>query len=653
MLTVALLTGCTDDGGTDTPDNDTPKSAACELLTFSLDGERNGLESTIEFTIDNEARTVKGVYETDNMPERPATMVPSFTIDGDKVRIGGVIVESDVARLSFSEELLLVVVAENGDNKTYRVNLEWNYEEPGPPPSDERDLTAFSLTVPNNDGLEENIVFTLDETRLTFSAMYLHWIEGDAPEMLVPTFTTTGETVTVAGAEVASGGTAIPFTDDFEVTVTAENGETKVYTVSLNCPQINSELAVLHFTNIVPSQITSKDDYIKSRLEMYSPHTEEGWWSEADEEVEIRGRGNSTWGLPKKPYRVKFPNDHSPLGLSHAEAKSWTLLAHDMDKSLLRGHIAYGISGIMFDATEGYHDPKAVMFSPASQHVNVYFNGEYHGLYQMSDQVERKKGRVNVDKLTAADGTVFTGGYLLESSIHPDNNPGFNTNVKGYKFLMKYPEDDDYAQTQLEWIDNFIGQAETALYSQTFRDETSGWRKWFDEKTMADFIIVKEIVGDMDGYTSTYCYKRNGVEKLFFGPVWDCDKGWNNEVRVPSPTYQPTSSLMIKAGFQMDARWNAHDDWFNRVWEDADFRAFVAQRWAQKRDEIVAFIMHELDRKPTEMAKSIEANFTVWPFYYQASVEARMPAETYELEIERLRSLTIERAELLDRLFNE
>ncbi len=323
-----------------------------------------------------------------------------------------------------------------------------------------------------------------------------------------------------------------------------------------------------------------------------------------------------------------------------------------LKKTLLRGHLGYGIAAIMFDDSEGYHAPSAIMWSPASQHVNIYFKGEYHGLYQMSDQVERDNGRLAVDKLTAADGTTKTGGYMIESSIHGDNTPRFNTRRKGYQFLMKYPEQDDYVEAQRSWISNFVGNAEDALYGTNFKDKTNGWRKWFDEKTMADFIIVKEIVGDMDGYTSTQCYKRDGVEKLFFGPVWDTDKGWGNEKRVPISSYPPSTSLMIKAGFHMGANYNALDDWFNRVWEDADFRRLVAQRWAEKKDEIVAFILQELDEKPAAMAKSIEANFIVWPYYFQAnSGEAPLPAATYELEIERMRDWTINRVAILDREF--
>ena len=53
----------------------------------------------------------------------------------------------------------------------------------------------------------------------------------------------------------------------------------------------------------------------------------------------------------------RFPEKFSPIGLDHAKAKSWVLLSQDMDKSLIRTHIAFEYSRLLFNAAEGYHDP--------------------------------------------------------------------------------------------------------------------------------------------------------------------------------------------------------------------------------------------------------------------------------------------------------
>lgn len=92
-------------------------------------------------------------------------------------------------------------------------------------------------------------------------------------------------------------------------------------------------------------------------------------------------------------------------------------------------------------------------------------------------------------------------------------------------------------------------------------------------------------------------------------------------------------------------------DWFHRFWQDEEFRKFVGTRWAQKREALVSKVLSELDSRPMSMSKAIRANFSVWDFNYQYSNEANMPARTYELEIQRMKDLTVQRAELLDKLF--
>ena len=531
----------------------------------------------------------------------------------------------------------------------------------------DKEMTSFSLKKSKNSGLANDIAFKYDEQTRTFSAMYLKWIDGEEPEMLVPTFETDGESVQVNGMDVVSEKTAISFAEDFTVTVVAEDGSTADYNIIFNCPQINTELPVLHMK---PDYlISSKDNYVDTYIQLYDKTAEstgEGWWDSAEKgKIEMRGRGNSTWGLPKKPFRMKFTEKFSPIGLNHAKEKSWVILAQDMDKSLLRTHLAFEYSRILFNAADNYHHEKAVLFTPCSRFINVYLTGDYYdsstgrtrymdgeylGVYQMSDQVQRADGRIAVDKLKASDGAdpdKITGGYVIEADLHEGNH----YTSKGIKLTYKYPEDDDFDQAQYDYITDFINKAEAALYGSNYKDPENGWRKYFDEKTLADFIIVKEFVGDLDGYTSTYMYKRRGYDKLFFGPIWDCDKGWNNDKRVPHYEYQPLESLMIYAGFWMPPYVN--NDWFHRLWTDETFRAFVAKRWADKKEELKAVTSKVLAEVPADMAKAIEANFEVWPFYYQYSGEANMPAKDYPSEIQRIAKLSSEREALLDRLFNE
>lgn len=557
----------------------------------------------------------------------------------------------------------LVLSSKDCDDVYVSIEQEAYFEDPSKDPT--CNLLTFKISRQNETKLKNDILFAFDKENKTLEAKYLYWIEKENPEMLVPTFTYEGAAVLVNGVEIESGKTAVSFSDDFTLVVKAESGARNEYHVSLNCPQINRELPVLHIRP--DSKITDdKNNYTDTYIEFYDKtpaSTGTGWWdSKTQGKIQMRRRGNSTWLLPKKPFRMKFPEKVSPIGLDHCSEKSWALVANDMDKSLLRNYIAFEYSRIMFVKHQGYHDSKALKFTPVAKPINVYYtgdykysdtgvtrhlDGEYFGVYQFSDQMNKGDGRIDVDKLTAADTDpeLITGGYIIEFDLHEGNR----YSNKGVRMTYKYPEDDNFDWSQYQYITDFINKAESALYSSNYKDATNGWRKYFDEKTLADYIIIKELVGDMDGYTSTYLYKRRGVDKLFFGPIWDCDKGWDNDKRVPHYQYQPLTSLMIYAGFWINSGMSY--DWYQRFWDDETFRAFVNKRWKEKKDELLAKTNEILDEMPKKMSKAIDANFSVWKFYYQASTEAKMPAKTYEEEIERIRRLTKERAALLDKEF--
>ena len=69
------------------------------------------------------------------------------------------------------------------------------------------------------------------------------------------------------------------------------------------------------------------------------------------------------------------------------------------------------------------------------------------------------------------------------------------------------------ASCHLELI--VILNEEKALYGSSYKDPVNGWRKYFDEKTLADYVIIKEFVGDLD---ASLCEQRlvpASLDRLF------------------------------------------------------------------------------------------------------------------------------------------
>ena len=112
------------------------------------------------------------------------------------------------------------------------------------------------------------------------------------------------------------------------------NGHTQNYPQKTNLPTI-------YINTFGNKPITSKVQYIYATLN----YVDETGVTRYDS-MEIRGRGNSTWNLAKKPYRIKFNKKQRFMGKEKANAKSWTLLANYGDKALIRNAVAACIGEI-------------------------------------------------------------------------------------------------------------------------------------------------------------------------------------------------------------------------------------------------------------------------------------------------------------------
>ena len=148
--------------------------------------------------------------------------------------------------------------------------------------------------------------------------------------------------------------------------------QTYVRKTNLPCVYINTE---------GHKAVSSKETYMYATM----VYVDENDQVTQYDSLQIRGRGNSTWGLRKKPYRIKFKEKQKFLGKGYAKAKSWTLLANAADKTMMRNAI-----------TSYMGDFLGMAFNPAAKFVDFELNGVYLGTYQISDQVDVRPHRVNV-----------------------------------------------------------------------------------------------------------------------------------------------------------------------------------------------------------------------------------------------------------------
>lgn len=559
-------------------------------------------------------------------------LIANFTFEGKEVRINGILQTSAVTVRDFSNPIIYSVKAQNGATTNYTVTATLLK-------GTENAITAFKLKIANNKGLPEDIAFVIDEPKAEITGTILRWIDSETPSKLVADFETKGKSVTINGTDQLSGITINDFKEPLHYTVTAENGTEKDYKLRIICPQINASLPIIRMNADAP--IVSGDVYVKANLQLIGNGITEGIWNSYanGKKIDIRLRGNSTMWLPKQPYRIKFPEKFSPLGLNHAKEKSWVLLANDADKTLIRNAVAFKAAKIMND------DAAINRFIPSTVYVDLYLDGEYKGNYQLTDQVEVATGRVNVASLKAADGNdplKITGGYLLEIDGFGESEPlYFKTKLKNLIVTVKYPKDDDYDISQFDYIKDYFGnQAESALFSFDFTDPVNGWRKYFDEKTFIDYYIISEFTGNPDSWWSTYIFKHRNDPLLYFGPIWDFDIAFNNDKRLGDATRK----LMAT---------DAHDPkvWIQQFMKDDEFKKAVKLRWNSKKSELMTLAGYA-DQMVAKINLSQEANFKRWDIHIQKLSQGGVPPENYELGVKQLKDYMNARYTYLDAVFN-
>lgn len=374
--------------------------------------------------------------------------------------------------------------------------------------------------------------------------------------------------------------------------------------------------------------INSKTDYVPARIIIKSSDPAE----ELNVVTEIRGRGNSTWGMAKKPYRIKLDKKHNLLNLP-ANAKSWTLLANHADKTLMRNAVAFKISELL-----------GLDFTPSARFVDLVINGKEMGNYMVSDQIQVDKNRVNVDELTAKDteDDLITGGYLLEVDGFAASEPLWFATTRGVQITIKSPDDEDYNTKQVQYISNYIQDFENRLFSADFKDPEKGYRAKLDTASFINWYIGCELTGNPDSFWSTYIYKKRGVDKLFFGPMWDYDIAFNNDNRIGDAL----EKLMCDYGY--------YRTWINQIKKDEWFWTAVHRRWQELLNEgLEEKIIDYISETAILINQSQQRNFSreLWNVLNQRVYLELYLFNSYSSGVEYLKDYVSERIYFLTQTF--
>lgn len=335
-------------------------------------------------------------------------------------------------------------------------------------------------------------------------------------------------------------------------------------------PAYSGTLPVLYINTEGHRNIDSKEEYIHAN-----------WWLDAmgiqgynsigsqmrPLGLLIKGRGNYSWTLSKKSFRIKLDTKQPILGMN--SNRHFCLLAHADD------HYAKLKNTLGFELSRRI----GLAYTPAQKPVEVVLNGQYIGLYFLTEKIRVGKDRVNIEEQqdNETDPNIITGGWLLEI----DNNVDENTLVfqetntgHWYDRLWITPHSPEVlSDEQREYIRNYIETTNAAIHNP---DKTStDWENYIDIDSLVDFYIIGEIMDDIEYFDgSCYMHKHRGDStKLVFGPVWDFGNSFMRRNFYPELT---NYNYFI---FQQPCYF--YNNWIGEIAKYPKFKLAVIKRWRE------------------------------------------------------------------------
>lgn len=279
--------------------------------------------------------------------------------------------------------------------------------------------------------------------------------------------------------------------------------------------------------------------------------------------VEFRGSFSQNW--PKKNISLELrtdttTNDEDDFSLfGFPEESDWILTANYNDRSHLKNAISYE-----FFRRSG-------VWAPNTFHCELIINGNYQGLYMLTERIKRDKNRVDIKKLDDNDTSPskISGGYLIGNNDNDAVDEGWTSNNGPIQktFEISYPNDP--LTIQADYIEEYFNDMEEAFNSPNFSDPTTGFRAYLEEESFARNIVFQEFSKNADAYfRSQYFYKERG-EKLNAGPIWDFDFAYGLKFSGYDAPY----------GWQIVNWPNPELFWYQKLRLDCDFMSLVRETY--------------------------------------------------------------------------
>lgn len=244
-------------------------------------------------------------------------------------------------------------------------------------------------------------------------------------------------------------------------------------------------------------------------------------------DVQIKGRGNSTWTARKKPFQIKFKEKEDLFNFG--ARKKYILLANAYDDSFIRNALMFKMADILDEE-----------YKMIGQSIELYIDNEYQGLYYLSTKVEIGKKAVDLrDKY----------GIIIEiDTLHRASEDCLEGEDRECLTIKEAVYEDD-EEVVAEAAESFLKH-----FKRLLRVAKEGnFRKVSEEidvESFAKYYLISEFAVNPDAYVSSlYFYRKDLNDKIHAGPIWDYDFAFGNKNWVwntDDSFFSPTETMIKK-----------------------------------------------------------------------------------------------------------
>lgn len=340
----------------------------------------------------------------------------------------------------------------------------------------------------------------------------------------------------------------------------------------------------------------------------------------------IKGRGNTSWTVEKRSYNIQLSSKCSPLGLK--KSKKFNIID------------THGITNVLgLQIARDFGASSAI----ESCLVNLYLNGEYRGLFLITNKVDISKASVDITNLEkqnkktggkkqtieSEDGMYkyvdglkspkdITGGYLIEV---------MNFQYK-YKYLpcgfvsqednhIRFKSPENATREEVLYISGLYKEFYDAIKAPDGVNPMTGryYADYIDLESFARYYLVEETLSNMDaGYGNLYFYKDcDSIDpKIYAGPVWDVE--WSMGIN-DYPYFNYPEALNLQAGSN-----NESQKLFYYLFQHEDFRQLVCDLYQNELYPMIDSIISS-DPLPSSLKNDGRLNYCRWPDRYTSSEE--------------------------------